>query len=29
MMNDIDVLWYGIDRTCRETAFKTEESVAH
>jgi hypothetical protein len=25
MMNDIDVLWYGIDRTFRETALKTEE----
>ena len=25
MMNDIDVLWYGIDRTVRETALKTEE----
>jgi hypothetical protein len=25
MMNDIDVLWYGIDRTSRETALKTEE----
>ena len=25
MMNDIDVLWYGIDRTARETALKTEE----
>ena len=24
-MNDIDVLWYGIDRTDRETALKTEE----
>ena len=24
-MNDIDVLWYGIDRTFRETALKTEE----
>lgn len=24
MMNDIDVLWYGIDRTNRETAIKTE-----
>ena len=24
MMNDIDVLWYGIDRTNRETAMKTE-----
>jgi DinB family protein len=24
-MNDIDVLWYGIDRTYRETALKTEE----
>ena len=23
-MNDIDVLWYGIDRTFRETALKTE-----
>jgi hypothetical protein len=25
IMNDIDVLWYGIDRTFRETALKTEE----
>jgi hypothetical protein len=25
MMNDIDVLWYGIDRTFREIALKTEE----
>jgi hypothetical protein len=25
MMTDIDVLWYGIDRTFRETALKTEE----
>jgi hypothetical protein len=25
MMNDIDVLWYGIDRTFRETALKSEE----
>jgi hypothetical protein len=25
MMNDIDVLWYGIDRTFRETALKPEE----
>ena len=25
MMNDVDVLWYGIDRTSRETALKTEE----
>ena len=25
MMNDFDVLWYGIDRTFRETALKTEE----
>jgi hypothetical protein len=25
MMNDVDVLWYGIDRTDRETALKTEE----
>jgi hypothetical protein len=25
MMNDADVLWYGIDRTNRETALKTEE----
>jgi hypothetical protein len=25
MMSDIDVLWYGIDRTARETALKTEE----
>ena len=25
MMNDVDVLWYGIDRTHRETALKTEE----
>jgi DinB superfamily len=24
-MNDIDVLWYGIDRTFKETALKTEE----
>jgi hypothetical protein len=24
MMNDVDVLWYGIDRTNRETAIKTE-----
>jgi DinB family protein len=24
-MNDIDVLWYGIDRTFRETALKSEE----
>ena len=24
MMNDADVLWYGIDRTNRETAIKTE-----
>jgi len=25
MMNDVDVLWYGIDRTDREIALKTEE----
>ena len=25
MMNDVDVLWYGIDRTNRETALATEE----
>jgi hypothetical protein len=25
MMNDADVLWYGIDRTNRETALRTEE----
>lgn len=25
MMSDIDVLWYGIDRTFRETALRTEE----
>jgi hypothetical protein len=25
MMNDVDVLWYGIDRTNRETALRTEE----
>ena len=25
MMSDADVLWYGIDRTNRETALKTEE----
>jgi DinB superfamily len=25
MMNDVDVLWYGIDRTNRETALGTEE----
>ena len=25
MMNDADVLWYGIDRANRETALKTEE----
>ena len=25
MMEDIDVLWYGIDRTVRETALKSEE----
>ncbi|HJU42373.1 MAG TPA: DinB family protein [Vicinamibacterales bacterium] len=25
MMNDVDVLWYGIDRTNRETALVTEE----
>ena len=25
MMSDVDVLWYGIDRTNRETALKTEE----
>lgn len=25
MMHDADVLWYGIDRTHRETAIKTEE----
>jgi uncharacterized damage-inducible protein DinB len=25
MMNDVDVLWYGIDRTHRETALKAEE----
>jgi hypothetical protein len=25
MMNDIDVLWYGIDRTFREIALKSEE----
>ena len=25
MMTDIDVLWYGIDRTFRETALKSEE----
>jgi hypothetical protein len=25
MMNDIDVLWYGIDRTFREVALKSEE----
>ena len=25
MMNDVDVLWYGIDRTHRETALTTEE----
>jgi uncharacterized damage-inducible protein DinB len=25
MMNDFDVLWYGIDRTDREIALKTEE----
>lgn len=25
MMNDIDVLWYGIDRTFRETALRSEE----
>ena len=25
MMNDADVLWYGVDRTNRETALKTEE----
>jgi uncharacterized damage-inducible protein DinB len=25
MMNDADVLWYGIDRTYRETARQTEE----
>jgi hypothetical protein len=25
MMNDVDVLWYGIDRTNRETALTTEE----
>ena len=24
-MNDIDVLWYGVDRTFRETALKSEE----
>ena len=24
-MNDIDVLWYGVDRTFRETALKAEE----
>lgn len=24
MMNDVDVLWYGIDRTNRETAIKSE-----
>ena len=24
LMNDVDVLWYGIDRTNRETAIKTE-----
>jgi hypothetical protein len=24
-MNDIDVLWYGIDRTFRETALRSEE----
>jgi hypothetical protein len=24
-MNDVDVLWYGIDRTNRETALRTEE----
>jgi hypothetical protein len=25
MMNDIDVLWYGIDRTARETALRSED----
>ena len=25
MMNDVDVLWYGIDRTNRETALKSED----
>jgi uncharacterized damage-inducible protein DinB len=25
MMNDVDVVWYGIDRTDREIALKTEE----
>jgi hypothetical protein len=25
MMSDIDVLWYGIDRTVRETALRSEE----
>ena len=25
MMNDVDVLWYGIDRTNRETALRAEE----
>lgn len=25
MMSDVDVLWYGIDRTNRETALRTEE----
>ena len=25
MMNDVDVLWYGIDRTSRETAIRTEQ----
>ena len=25
MMNDVDVLWYGIDRTHRETALQAEE----
>jgi hypothetical protein len=25
MMSDVDVLWYGIDRTNRETAIRTEE----
>ena len=25
MMNDADVLWYGIDRTSRETAIRTEQ----
>jgi uncharacterized damage-inducible protein DinB len=25
MMSDVDVLWYGVDRTNRETALRTEE----